>query len=731
MCRPLLLFAIFWMGLSPMFCPMVMAAHRVDQTLLSPSTSEKHTVWNNPYPIDQEEPILYGSFAEEPKHLDPAISYSSNEIVFIGQIYESLFQYHFLKRPHQLIPLTATALPNPIYFNQDGVRITSEGDMKTVARTVYRITLLEDIFYQPHPAFAKDKDNSYLYHHIKPSTLQAIDTLSDFPHTGTRKLVAEDYIYQIKRLVNPINQSPISGFMQKYIVGLEKLAKQLRHAKQPIDLRKYSIAGARALDDYTLEITINGYYPQFLYWLSMTFFSPMPWEAEAFFNQPGMQERNLSLNTYPVGTGAFMMQEHTPNFRIVLVKNPNFHGEFYPYEGSVQDKNSGFLEDAGKSLPRLSKAIYSIEKENIPAWNKFLQGYYDSSGIDSDVFEQVVQFNQGQAELTPAITEKAIALQTETMTSVYYMGFNMLDSIVGGYSEEAKALRHAISIAIDYEEYISIFANGRGVVAHGPLPPGILGYDKEDWNPVVFEKDQQAVVRKPIETAKQLLAKAGYKNGVDPKTGHPLILYLDSLGRGPGTKALFEWYRKQFSKLDITLIPRITDYNRFQNKMRQGKAQLFIWGWNADYPDPENFFFLLYGQNGKVAFGGENAANYQNDTFDRLYQKMQLLTSIEEKEMLIEEMLTILRADAPWIWGYYPVAYALQHAWYKNGKMNLVANNTLKYKGIDASLRAKKIRQWNQPATWLLWSITLVIIIVVLIAGIYYYSKENRAIQSK
>ena len=56
--------------------------------------------------------------------------------------------------------------------------------------------------------------------------------------------------------------------------------------------------------------------------------------------------------------------------------------------------------------------------------------------------------------------------------------------------------------------------------------------------------------------------------------------------------------------------------------MIKGTGQIFQWGWNADYPDPENFFFLLYSKNGKVKYGGENAVNYKNDEFDRLFLLM-------------------------------------------------------------------------------------------------------------
>jgi ABC-type oligopeptide transport system, periplasmic component len=90
---------------------------------------------------------------------------------------------------------------------------------------------------------------------------------------------------------------------------------------------------------------------------------------------------------------------------------------------------------------------------------------------------------------------------------------------------------------------------------------------------------------------------------------------------GPDSKARLNWLRKQFNKLNIQLVIRGTDYNRFQEKMRNGNAQMFMWGWNADYPDPENFLFLLYGKNAKAVHGGENAANYQNELFDALFEQ--------------------------------------------------------------------------------------------------------------
>ena len=210
--------------------------------------------------------------------------------------------------------------------------------------------------------------------------------------------------------------------------------------------------------------------------------------------------------------------------------------------------------------------IYSLEKENIPTWNKFLQGYYDASGVSSDSFDQAVQISAGgDISLTPELQDKGIRLNTAVATSISYMGFNMLDPVVGGDSERARLLRQAIAIAMDYEELISIFANGRGIPAQGPLPPGIFGYldGPAGINPYVYDWTPHGAQRKPVEEARLLLAKAGYPDGRDVDTGKPLALYFDTTGGGPDDAARLSWIRKQFAKLDIQLQIRNTDYNRF------------------------------------------------------------------------------------------------------------------------------------------------------------------------
>ncbi len=685
---------------------------------------------NNPYADDEgKQSVLYQSFSERPKHLDPAIAYSENEYAFIAQIYEPLFQYHYLKRPYQLTPLTATKMPDIIYLNKEGKVLGENASEQEIVYTDYVLNIQSNIQFQPHPALAKNELGEYIYHKLSVEQIQAYKTLSDFKEVGTRELTAEDYVQQIKRLAHPKLQSPIAEIMKNYIVGFDDFSKQVA-SKKKTDIKNLSLSGLEIINPYQYRIRIKGKYPQFLFWLSMPFFAPMPWEADVFYDQPGLADKNITLDWYPIGTGAYFLAENNPNRRMILEKNPNFHLETYPSQGERDDQQLGLLKDAGKKLPFIDKVVFMLEKETIPYWNKFLQGYYDASGIASDSFDQAIQFTgSGGVALTESMKHKGIQLQTLVETSDFYMGFNMLDATVGGYAERARKLRQAISIAVDYDEFISIFRNGRGVVAQGVIPPGIFGFaeGREGINSYAFNWKDNKAQRKRITEAQQLLAEAGYPNGIDPKTKEALILNFDTASVSADDRPMMNWYRKQFEKIGIKLVIRATDYNRFQEKMRSGNEQIFVWGWNADYPDPENFFFLLYGPNSKVKFGGENAVNYQSSEFDRLFEKMRNMDNTPERYQIIQQIQEVVRHDSPWIFGFHPKSFSLYHSWYSNLKPNLMANNRLKYTRLDIESRAEKRKLWNHAVLWPIF-IGVIILLSAMIKLIFscYRKREIR-----
>jgi ABC-type transport system substrate-binding protein len=309
----------------------------------------------------------------------------------------------------------------------------------------------------------------------------------------------------------------------------------------------------------------------------------------------------------------------------------------------------------------------------------------------------------------------------------------MLDPVVGGLSgengERARKLRQAISIAIDQEEFISIFQNGRGIPAQGPVPPGIFGYREGEAgiNRAMYEWRDGRPQRRNADEAKRLLAEAGYPNGRDAKTGEPLVIYLDTTAGGVGSKSRIDWLNKQFQKIDVQLVVRNTDYNRFQEKIIKGAAQLFYFGWNADYPDPENFLFLLYGPQGKVKHQGENAANYANPEYDRLFEQMRAMDNGPARQAVIDRMVEILRRDAPWVWGFHPKDYALLHQWLTNRKPTKVGNNTLKYQRVDAALRDRLRAEWNRPVFWQPLLGLMALVALALPAWISHRRRERSA----
>lgn len=714
--------------------------------------------WNNPYPSSEKnENISYRRFREKPKFLDPVRSYSSDEWRYLGLIYEPVLQYHYLKKPYQLIPLTAEHLPDFQYFDKAGAPLPRNADSKNVFRAVWTIHLKKNIRYQNHPCFAKDKQGKLLYQGITEERMQGIDTLFDFTQFGTRTLKAEDYVLQIKRLADKRMKSPLFSLQVTLILGFGNLSEEIgkrietiRKAredkareenqiffnreedeeKHPIVIPYHEISckGLKILDDHTFQIILSRKYPQFRYWLATPFFAPIPREAILFYEQGPLRKRGITLNENPIGTGPYRMDRCNPNFRFILTENENFHDEFYPRTASPEYENAGFLKDAGKKLPLIKKIIFTKETEVTPWWMKFNQGYYDISAISEDNFFSVVNFSGGSGDLSEDLRKKGIKMLKHVSATVYYNGFNMIDPILGGYDEKKCKLRQALSIAINNENYVQIFLNGRGMAAQGPIPPGIFGNKsgKDGINPFVYnwnEKNGKAE-RKSIEEARQLLKEAGYPQGMNNETGKQLTIFYDQI-KSTGNASRNEWLRKQLAHLGVALEIRETDYNRFREKMDTGDYQMYSWGWHADYPDPENFLFLFYGPNGKTKFKGENVSNYSSPEFDELFKKMETMESSPERLEIIQEMLKILRHDAAWDFGYNYIKFGLFHHWYQNATMDDLIINRGKYHSVDHLKRNRFTEKENQPAIWPL-ALVIFLLLAFLIPGmIMIFKKET------
>ncbi len=702
---------------------------------------------NNPWPDGSEKTNVIRSAMTEntPRHLDPTASYWSNDTLVTYQVYEPLYGYHYLKRPFQLVPKSAAAVVKPTYLDKDGNKLPDDAPADQVAESVYDVPIKPGIKFQPHPAFAKDEKGNYKYHQMKPGELGDRRTPMAFADTGTRELTAEDFVYAMKRHATTRITTPIYGIFSEYVLGLKEYGdlikaedKKLRLGLDPasqdkpfLDFRKFPLIGATAPEKDLLRLRIKGKYPQWKYWMQMTFMAPIPWEADAFYAQPGMAERGITLDQWPVGTGPFMVTDFQKDRRIVMQRNPNYRGELYPCEGMPGDKEAGLLADCGKTMPFIDSIVATVERENTPLRNKFRDGYYDL-----EVFERtdtgntyIVEMNDSE-DVRADYLKKGFNFTRSADVNAYFVGFNMLDPVIGwGDTPEQRnrnrKLRQAISIAIDWEEYSKIFPKKAGETAMSLLPQGIPGSREgtpEGMNPVTHRLVDGKPVRRSIEEAKKLMMEAGFPNGRDAKTGRPLVINYDFYGVAtPERKPELDWMVRQFTKLDIQLDVRATDNNQFQDKVRKGKHQLFWSGWNADYPDAENFMFLLYGPNAKSVSDGENTWNYQNPEYDKLFAQLKALEDGPEKQAVIDKMMLILQQDAPMSFGFYPYSSVAIQDWMGNSKPAILIRDHGLYLRLNADERSAKQGEWNRPLWW-----PLGLVAVLALLGFFFARKTLR-----
>jgi ABC-type transport system substrate-binding protein len=463
-------------------------------------------------------------------------------------------------------------------------------------------------------------------------------------------------------------------------------------------------------------------YPQLLYWFTMPFTAPVPWEAVEHWDGEGGR---AFFKDHPVGAGPFQIREFERQSHITLERNPNYYGRLhpewrapsatYPSEGEPEDAGFGRLDAAyiGQALPFLERVEFRIEKEAIPTFNKFLQGYYDASGILQESFDKMVH----EGALSEEMKTSGMQLEKSVDPDVYYIGFNMDDPIVGAPGgEKSRKLRQAMSLVIDSREYARVFANGRGVPAQSPLPPGIFGYDASYVNP--FRQVD-------LGRAQELLAEAGYAKGIDPATGRPLVLSFDLGDTSTRGRVRFQFFVNAWNRLGLDVEIEATSYNQFQEKVSKGAYQVFMWGWIADYPDPENFLFLLWGPLARSKSNGPNTANFADPRYDELFVRMKVAENGEPRLAMIREMRAILERERPWIELFHRENYSLFHSWVRNMKPTGLSLPTSRYVDIDPVLRSERRAEWNQPVRWPAFVLAGLALAIVA-PGIVTYLRERQ-----
>ena len=561
---------------------------------------------------DAGKAVMHAMLKDDVKTLDPANAYDAVSLEVAASIFETLYQYDFFSEVIKPMPLLAADMPR---VSADKLTVT--------------VPIKHGIRYQDDPCFEGGKG---------------------------REVKAADFIYGIKRLTNPHIQSQGFWIFDGKLAGFNAMADKLKNVpKEKIQeaLLKENISGLTAPDDYTLQFKLTKPYPQLVYVLIMNFTSPVPHEAiEKYGDSLG------NWNDHPVGTGPFTLTTWDRTRKVVIDRNPNFHDEFYPTNGSAEFREKGFLKDAGKKLPLLDRVAFDVLKEEQPRWLNFMKGNDDVVIVPKDNLRQVVK---NRTEISPELASKGISLDIDVGVGFYYIGQNMKDPVLG----KNKLLRQAISSAINRNAWVETFTDNTGLVQVNSIPPGLQ--DRPKTAKIKYDFD--------LARAKDLLKKAGYPEG----KGLPEIR-IEMRGAATKDRQQGDMLAAQLAEAGINANVVYNTFPAYLEKAKQGNTQLEHGGWNLDYPDVENVYQLFYGPNKSP---GPGEVNYDNPVFNKLYEKIAVMESGPARAALVQQMEDIIQEDVPWAMGYYDTEYKVVQPWIHNYRGTNLIITRYKYVRVD------------------------------------------------
>ena len=509
-----------------------------------------------------------------------------------------------------------------------------------------------------------------------------------FPGGKGRELVAADAHFAFQRLCDPANECPVFGNFADYIVGMKE-AHAAAKENRKLDYDRMKVSGVELVDSHTFKLHLLKAYPQILYWLAMHFTAPVAREAAEYYDgqaHPDGPNGEMAVRPlfkfHPVGTGPFQITEYVRGQRFRLVRNERYHTTVFPNDGWPAEREAVNRPLAGRPLPLVDELQLTIFREILPVWLLTRQGYLDHMRVMKDAVNSVVS---AASDLPPKYAARGMRLDRALEVSTFFMVFNMQDPLIG----KNQKLRQAISCAYDPRGYIEMLYGGVAPVAQQLLPPGIFGFDKDYRNPYGAN----------LEKGRRLLAEAGYPDGLDPETGRPLEITLDTVASGGEERQLAEYEQRQLEQLGIRVRVIENTFARMLEKEDQGNFQLAAGsGWGADYPDAENFFFLFYSRNAPPI--GKNVGRYHNPEFDRLFEQMASMENSPERLALIRQMNAIWSEDCPVILTFNKAYYVIVQPWSPMTNMNLMLEGGFKYVTLDPQMRERKRREWNPVPRW-------------------------------
>lgn len=549
------------------------------------------------------------------KSMDPVSGSTVYDNMACEQVYETLLEIKY-NNPRENQPLLLTKRPER---SEDGLRWSFE--------------LKSGVMFQDDPCFPGGKG---------------------------RELVTDDVFYSWKRLADSKYAFKNFWLLKDTIVGFDEF-KEAQNAPGVSFDYDAPVEGFVKLDDHHFDVLLKQPVYKFIWVLTMFQTSIVPREA--------VEHYGADFPTHPVGTGPYVLDEWVPKTYMYFNRNPNYHGGIYPSEWSEADRERGMHLAAGTPLPIPDRLEFTMFVQDQPMWLKFNAGDLAYTQVPAEYFPEA--FNKRNRKLKREYKAKGIDSHEDPLLDFIFIGFNMEDPVLGGYTPEHKALRHAMSLALDWEERNETFYNGKNVIYDGPIPPGLDGYPEGGRAPNSYRGPD-------LDRARALMAEAGYPDG----QGLPTIKYYISTSGNEREQA--ELLKRQLGAIGVKLEVNQVDFSALMDVIDSKKAPMFAFAWSSDYPDGENNLALFYGPNESP---GSNHYNYKNDEYDRLYEQIITMEPSPERTAIYEKMRDMIVEDAPYMGSMDRTRHYLIAPWAVNMRPTERDYRWFKYLDVDDSKR--------------------------------------------
>jgi ABC-type transport system substrate-binding protein len=536
-------------------------------------------------------------------------------------IFDSLYKYDPLARPHRIVPNTATAMPE----------ISADGKTWTMR-------VKPGIFFADDPAFKGQK----------------------------RELVAADYVYAWKRLLDPRMRSNAMQNVDGRFVGAEPIVEAARKgAKFDYDA---PMEGLQATDRYTIRVKLNFADSELLSNLTSSSMVAVAREVvETYADGAGWAMAN------PVGTGPYKLKEWRRGQRIVLEANPGFRDERYPDSKDPADR-AIVAKYAGKRIPFAGRVEISIIEESNPRLLAFEGGEIDYAAVPPDLVWNVLD---PPAKVKPRLAQRGITLGRGIQPAITYIYFNMEDPVVGGYTQDKVALRRAIGLAYNTPEEINVIRQGQGIPATQVIPPGVSGHDPALDKRRTFDP----------AAANALLDRFGYKDRDgdgwrDLPDGKPLVLTFSS---APSSieRQYDELWLRSMKAIKVRLEFNKQKWPDLLKAGRLGQLQMFQLGNISTTAEGFGFLALLYG--GHAGFS--NLARFKLPEYDRLFEQARAMPNGPEREKVMQKMNELVSVYAPWNVTVFRYENVLVQPWIGGYKYNGINQHPWQYLDVDPAKR--------------------------------------------